>query len=610
MGAELRQGDGPEAPVETEERGPRRSTRTREIERRLRRSRFRYIIGVVIVSLVVAGSVAWFGVAQGRQHGQLVTGVSVCGLDLGGLEPAAAEQRLAELLARRGLLTAHLELPDGSLDLPLERLGITVDIPATVAAAMRSGRVQLLGFGLWTGGGGQVAPVVRVDPATYTEGLVVVRDRLAEPPVDAALRLQGGDVVVMPAEDGTDVDDIRLERAILESLAAGRPYSGEVPTRAVLPDVGTAEVEGLRSEAASFLRRPIALRYRARTFRLQPDVLATMLAVNQGDDADERPVTFDDPRARELLAELLADVARDPVAATVRIKGKEAVITRSKDGRAVDMDRLVEDLDAVAAAGGSADVRVRTRTVAASPTTEELYEMGLTALGSEFTTYYSPDNKARAANIARAAELVDGTIVRPGRTFSLNDTLGPRTVNRGFDAAPVIVDGVLRQGVGGGICQFATTLFNAVFFAGLPVTERHPHTFAIDHYPVGRDAAVSWGSADMAFRNDTGTPLMVRCWTGKGSLSVVIVGDTGREVTYTTGRMRSVRRPSTTRTSPRVVEDPDVARGVVTREPGARGYSITVKRTVRRDGKLLFVDRFVSTYEPRDWVRRVGTGPR
>ena len=82
--------------------------------------------------------------------------------------------------------------------------------------------------------------------------------------------------------------------------------------------------------------------------------------------------------------------------------------------------------------------------------------------------------------------------------------MGPRSVNRGFDFAPVIAgDGVLRQGVGGGICQYATTLFNAVFFAGLPVVERHAHGLLIAHYPVGRDATVSWGGPDFKFENDT-----------------------------------------------------------------------------------------------------------
>ena len=94
--------------------------------------------------------------------------------------------------------------------------------------------------------------------------------------------------------------------------------------------------------------------------------------------------------------------------------------------------------------------------------------------------------------------------MKAGEEFSLNATLGPRTTNRGFDYAPIISAGVYRQGVGGGICQFATTLFNAVFFYGLPVSERQPHALYIDHYPIGRDATVAWGANDLKFRNDTG----------------------------------------------------------------------------------------------------------
>ena len=156
--------------------------------------------------------------------------------------------------------------------------------------------------------------------------------------------------------------------------------------------------------------------------------------------------------------------------------------------------------------------------------------MGLSSLGSQFVTYFDPRNTSRATNIALAAKLVDGTVVEPGETFSLNAAMGPRTTNRGFDYAPVIAaDNVLRQGVGGGICQYATTLFNAVFFAGLPVVEREAHSLYISHYPIGRDATVSWGSVDFKFRNDTGKTLMIRSWIDGGALTVALVGKTGRD---------------------------------------------------------------------------------
>ena len=150
--------------------------------------------------------------------------------------------------------------------------------------------------------------------------------------------------------------------------------------------------------------------------------------------------------------------------------------------------------------------------------------------------------------------------------------MGPRTANRGFDYAPVIAaDNVLRQGVGGGVCQYATTLFNAVFFAGLPVVERHAHSLYISHYPTGRDATVAWGALDFKFRNDTGKSIMIRSWIDGGALTVALVGKTGRDG----GRTRRAR--STTSASrrtaspiPRVVYDSDLGPGVIRWERGHR----------------------------------------
>ena len=121
---------------------------------------------------------------------------------------------------------------------------------------------------------------------------------------------------------------------------------------------------------------------------------------------------------------------------------------------------------------------------------------------SAFTTYF-PHAAYRNTNIGRAAELVDGTILEPGETFSLNDTVGERTRANGFTKGFVIEDGVYKEDLGGGVSQMATTTFNAMFFAGLKDIEHKTHSFYIDRYPVGREATVAWGSVDLRFQNDT-----------------------------------------------------------------------------------------------------------
>jgi len=274
------------------------------------------------------------------------------------------------------------------------------------------------------------------------------------------------------------------------------------------------------------------------------------------------------------------------------------------------MDTLVADLDAAASGETLRSVYVALRTVSPQLTADDVEANGFAALGTQFVTWFDPRNTSRAQNIALAARLVDGSVVQPGAVFSLNAAVGPRTVNRGFDYAPVIAaDDVLRQGVGGGICQYATTLFNAVFFAGLPVVERHAHSLYISHYPSGRDATVSWGSADFKFRNDTKKALQIRSWVDGDSLTVVIVGKTGRTVSYKTSQFYDIRKPEHGKPDPRLIYDADLGQGMIRWEQGADGCSVRVDRTVREaGGKVLFSDTYVSHYAPMDWVKRVGTG--
>jgi vancomycin resistance protein YoaR len=568
----------------------------------------RWWLWVAIAALVGAG-IGFCGWLQAEHRGRIAGGVRIMGVDVGGLTQTQVLDKLQTTLARSGVLTAVMHVPDGStLSLSLERLGIRLDLPATIHQAMLRGRTRILGFTLYVGGSGTVAPVVRVLPGIYVQGLAVVRDKVDVPAVDATLGLQAGKLIVVPPVDGRAVDDIAFERDLLAAIASRKPFDGPVPTAVLTPAVSMLDAQALAGAAAQYLSRPLTLRLRSRRVKLSPAQMAPLLSVNKGDTAGQYPLTFDDPRAAAFLHHAFGFAERAARDATVAIRGKQAVILSSAEGVAIDMPRLVADMNAaVSDSSGLRTVFVRLATVYPRYTTEALQQMGLSALGSEFTTYFPPTNAQRAANIQLCAKLVDGTVVPAGHVFSLNDTVGPRTLNRGFDYAPVIVDGVLMQGVGGGVCQFATTLFNAVFFAGLPVMERHPHQFAIEHYPLGRDAAVSWGSYDFRFRNNTDHALMVRSWADKDSLTVVIVGTTGRTVTYETSPMKQIRQPAHGQSDPRVVYDGTVSKGITKWESGAPGYTITVTRTVWQNGKALSHDTFTSTYAPKDWIKRIGT---
>jgi len=569
----------------------------------------------VWVAAVAFALVALFAAVLAPQvahRGRVAPGVTVAGADLGGMTTAAAQATLERGLARS---VSTVQLRTGTaepLTVTLTQLGLALDTEATVAVAYARGRHRLpLGLSLWLpGGGGEVEPRLRVDAAAYQAGLEAVRAAVDTPARDAGLDLAGPRVEVVPAHDGREVDAVALLRAIEGSVAGGRAYSGPVPTKAVPPQVSTADAEARAGLAAGYLARPITLRYRGAGVELAPRRMARMLSVNTGADAAAYPLTFRNDRARAELHRLFAWAEREPVDATVKVlPGGGIEVTQSRDGALLDMQVLLEDLDDAAVGGGLRTVFVALRPALPRLTSDDVRSMGLASLGSQFTTYFDPRNESRAANIALAAKLVDGSIVGPGETFSLNAAMGPRTANRGFDYAPVIAaDGVLRQGVGGGICQYATTLFNAVFFAGLPVVERRAHSLYISHYPIGRDATVAWGAIDFRFRNDTGRAVMIRSWVDGAALTVALVGKTGREVAYTTGHFYDIRKPAHGKADPRVIEDADLGPGVVRWEQGVDGRSVKVERTVRdAAGEVLFRDTFVSRYEPLDWVKRVGT---
>jgi vancomycin resistance protein YoaR len=449
---------------------------------------------------------------------------------------------------------------------------------------------------------------VRVDVTRYQGELASIAATFDRPARDAGLKLDGKTLVVSPSRNGLAVDSVSLEREIVAQISAWQPFVGPVPTMVVAPRVTTTMAQQRADLARLYLSQPLTLRYRASVRTLTPAQMAPMLSVNTGVDAAQQPLTFQNARAERALHRLLAGFETPVANAQVSVVGKQVLVSQSHPGFLVDMPALVAELDTAVSAGGLRDVFVPMVTVAPTLSTSEVNAMGMNGLGSEFTTYFTSPS-ARATNIALAARLVDGTVVEPGQVFSLNQVMGPRTVNRGFDFAPVIAAGnVLRPGVGGGICQFATTLFNAVFFAGLQVVERQAHSLFIADYPIGRDATVSWGGADFKFRNDTSKPLMIRSWVSGGSLTVVIVGTIGRQVTFTTSPFYDIRPPTSSRTHPRVIDDNTLARGVVAWETGADGQSVKVVRTVTAGGKLLFRDTFVSVYQPRDWIERIGTG--
>ena len=262
-----------------------------------------------------------------------------------------------------------------------------------------------------------------------------------------------------------------------------------------------------------------------------------------------------------------------------------------------------------AGAGGGTDRSVALPTTATQPelTTKEAKALGVKEVMSTFTTTFNSGDVPRVHNIGLIAAAVHGRLVRPGEVFSMNAATGQRTAAKGYRTAHVIQNGEIVDGLGGGVCQAGTTMFNAVFFAGLPVIERRNHSLHISHYPMGRDATLDWPGTDLKFRNDSPYGIYITSRATPSTLTFTFWSTSrGYKVTASTSAARNFRAPPT-----RYEDDPTLPKGEeVVEEAGSQGFDVTVSRTVTKGGTVVRRDSFVSNYVP--WVRvvRRGTGPK
>jgi len=235
--------------------------------------------------------------------------------------------------------------------------------------------------------------------------------------------------------------------------------------------------------------------------------------------------------------------------------------------------------------------------------TAQAEAMGITGTVGTYETIYGGEAN-RIHNVQLVAHLVDGALIAPGSTFSFNGTTGARTAAKGFLEAPVIVNGEVQTGLGGGVCQVSTTVFNAAYEAGLPITARTNHALYISHYPLGRDATVDYPDVDLKFVNDTGHWLLLRTWVGSSSLTVGLYGTPQNRKIVTLGQPLRV-------VSPQKVEktvDATLKPGqVVVDDPGVPAQATSVERKVySAAGKLLSDQTWYSSYRSLPTIERVG----
>jgi vancomycin resistance protein YoaR len=217
-------------------------------------------------------------------------------------------------------------------------------------------------------------------------------------------------------------------------------------------------------------------------------------------------------KAKGAMKNLASQINRKPAAESLSVDGNGKVVY--KGGGAVSMAIEGSALRVKAALENNPPQNYAELVVARRAGKDDLSRFKY--LLAEYSTPYNAGQKGRTVNLKMSAKLVNGEIVAPGKVFSTNLAIGPRNAANGWKEAKMFVSGQVVDGVGAGICQTATTIYNAALLANLPIVERHPHSFRVNYAPASRDATIYWGQKDMKFRNNTSGPIYVQTFlTGK-----------------------------------------------------------------------------------------------
>jgi len=478
----------------------------------MRRPHLRLLLGIGVPLLVVVVLLGAWAIDSSSANAKVPRNVTLAGRNVSKLPEDELAAAVAEVADGYAKMQVSVRTDDRTYELPAAQLGLRLDEQATVKASLKLDDSTVMAKRplMWLGSflAKRTAPLrFSVDPAVLEQGLAKLAGNAAasEPSVVAT----GDGFGILSGSNG-----LRIEPAGVREQLLARARSGEKPIvidaqvsdRAplVTDDVARAVAYKLSGDTANGLVVNTGI---SQTVLPTPLVRSWVGAKVEGDHVTN---TIDGAKA---LSDLTAALPPPtfPQDASIALVNGAILTTPSTDGlRCCAPDTVPRLLAGITSGSGRADIALDV--IKPGFSTDDANKLGIVApvgnttewMGrpqvNSFTTYYEA-NQPRVTNIHRIADIVRGTIVRPGQTFSLNTIVGERTLEKGFVVAGAIADGEHVDEVGGGVSQFTTTMFNAVFFAGLPIGESQAHSEHFDRYPYGREATLGFEHPDLRWTN-------------------------------------------------------------------------------------------------------------
>ncbi len=508
----------------------------------------------------------------------------VGGVEVGGMSRAEAVDAVRSAVAPRVEAPVRLVADGVPLTLDPRAAGLSVDVEGSVDAAGSVGLLGRLRAGL--GAEHDVPLAVAAETGRLRPELTRAAERVDREPREGSVRYEGVEPVAVQPRDGRRLRLDEATRAVREQWPAAA--SVELPVERLASRTRAEDVQAVvRGPAARAVSGPVRLTAGDDAVEVPPRVIARTLRFVPGPDGRLVP-RLDDDALLDRLDDDLDGLETTPRSARFEIRKGKPVVVPGRTGRKVVRASVPASVLPAATGTGSRTAALQTEVDEPRLTTERARGLGVREVIGTFTTRH-PCCRPRVTNIHTMARIVDGTVVLPGETYSLNGAVGARDRARGFVPAPQILDGQFVDRVGGGVSQFATTMYNATFFAGLEDVEHRPHSYYITRYPEGREATVSTPAPDLKWRNDSDTGVLVTTSYTGTSVTVTLWG---------TKRYDRVRSVSSGRSGIKPFGTEYVTRSDCTASSGHVGFDITITRVMEKDGREVRRDSSSHRYLP------------
>jgi len=545
--------------------------------------------------------------------GKIFPNTFIAGVDVSGKNVNEAETTITENIKLQEKIT--LSGQGQNLTIDPKDIDLAYDFPDSVNRAFNFTRTGNLPLDLFVRTDLLFHPkniglTTKINDDKLGSIISVVSGQNSIEPIFPTIKAVSGKVQVNKGAKGTEVDQKLLRANIGEHLSMAKTDNINVPVRTVDPSLNDDEASAAQSRAEKYIGKSVQIKFEFSEYNLKDSEILSFLNPKSG-------FNFDKINAK--VVKIAQDVERDPQNPKFDFNGGRVTeFQPALDGVKVQTEKFQEKLDQSLNLLETEEDKLISFEIPVIRTQPEVQTGSVNSLGikeliGRGTSTFFHSIPSRVHNVLTATARINGSLIKPGDTFSFNDTLGDVSQFTGYQQAYIISGGKTILGDGGGVCQVSTTLFRSILNAGLPITERQAHAYRVGYYeqnsPPGLDATVYSPSPDLKFKNDTGNYILIVAKADAKRYSLVF------ELYGTSdGRVSTVSKPVVTNIVPApedlYQDDPSLPAGTIKQvDFKAAGAHVTFNYSVNRGEETIYKRTFISNYRPWQAIYLRGTGP-